>query len=285
MQARIRGKLKADNTGISSTNPIAIGDKIRFEAEDEHTAMITEVLPRENYIIRQSPHNRNQRHIIAANIDLMVVIATLISPRTTQGFIDRLLITAEAYHIPAAVIINKTDLLKPKHQEQLEDWIAMYGAAGYPVYAVSIRHPEDVNRIRRMLSSKTTLFTGHSGSGKSTWINLLIPGANVRTNNISESSGKGLHTTTFATMYDLPPEGCIMDTPGMKEFGIMDIEKEELAHYFPEIREKMHACRFNNCLHINEPGCAVKEALADGSIHINRYISYCTLLESIETKW
>lgn len=284
--ARIKGKLKIDEE-ISSTNPVAVGDKVIFDIEDEQeaTAIISEVSDRYNYIVRVSPHNKNQKHIVAANLDLALVIVTITSPRTSQGFIDRFLVTAEAYHIPAVIVINKTDLLKEKHLEQLDQWCDMYRTAGYEVYPITTLEPQTVATLQDRLRDNVTLFSGHSGVGKSTIINQLIPDLQQKTNIVSGWSGKGQHTTTFAEMFDLPGGGQIIDTPGVKEFGIIDLEKELLSHYFPEMRTVLNNCRFNNCLHINEPGCAVKDGVANGTISVDRYISYMSILEGIEKKW
>jgi len=284
--ARVKGKLKIDEE-ISSTNPIAVGDKVVFDTENDEagTGIIKDILPRENYIVRVSPHNKHQKHIVAANLDIALVMATIAEPRTSQGFIDRFLITAEAYHIPAIIVINKIDLLKPKHREQLEQWTEMYEGAGYEVYPIIALQPETITTLQEKLRGKTTLFSGHSGVGKSTLINRLIPGKELRTQEVSGWSGKGQHTTTFAEMFDLPDGGSIIDTPGVKEFGLIDFEKEELGQYFPEIRRAMQHCRFNNCLHINEPGCAVKDALEAGTVTVDRYVSYMTIMDTIEKKW
>lgn len=284
--ARIKGKLKIDEE-ISSTNPIAVGDSVLYEEEnnDDAHCIIYSIKKRHNYIIRVSPHNKNQKHIVAANLDLALIIATISEPRTSQGFIDRFLITAEAYHIPCIIVINKTDLLKPKHLIQLKHWQEMYEKAGYPVFAISALDAASMTSLKEQLKDRTTLFSGHSGVGKSTLINNLIPDAALKTSAVSEWSGKGLHTTTFAEMFDLSFGGRIIDTPGVKEFGLVDIEKEELAHYFPEMRAVMNECQFNNCLHINEPGCAVKKGVNEGSIEADRYISYVTILDTIEKKW
>jgi ribosome biogenesis GTPase / thiamine phosphate phosphatase len=284
--ARIKGKLKIDDE-ISSTNPIAVGDTALFDIEDEaeNTAVISGVADRHNYIVRVSPHNKNQKHIVAANLDLALVIVTITSPRTSQGFIDRFLVTAEAYHIPAAIVINKTDLLKEQHEDQLQHWCDMYRNAGYEVYTLTTLEPAGVATLQARLRDNVTLFSGHSGVGKSTIINQLIPDLRQKTNIVSGWSGKGQHTTTFAEMFDLPGGGQIIDTPGVKEFGLIDLEKELLSHYFPEMRKVLGDCRFNNCLHMNEPGCAVKEGVANGTISEDRYISYLGILEGIEKKW
>jgi ribosome biogenesis GTPase len=284
--ARIKGKMKIDDD-ISSTNPIAVGDHVIFEEEDaeNHIGIIKAIEDRNNYIVRVSPHNKNQKHIVAANMDAALVMATIAEPRTSLGFIDRFLITAEAYHIPAIIVINKIDLLKEKHRLQLQHWTEIYEGAGYEVYPVVALQHDTIQKLEERLKNKTTLFSGHSGVGKSTLINQLIPEINLRTQEVSGWSGKGQHTTTFAEMFDLPDGGNIIDTPGVKEFGLIDFEREELSQYFPEMRAVMKDCKFNNCLHINEPGCAVKQGVADGIISEDRYVNYVTILDTIEKKW
>jgi ribosome biogenesis GTPase len=284
--ARIKGKLKIDGE-ISSTNPIAVGDRVAFDMEDESQmhGMIKQVLPRDNYIVRLSPHNANLKHIVASNIDLALLVATIAEPRTSLGFIDRFMITAEAYGVPAILVVNKIDILEPKHMEQLEHWKQMYEGAGYQVLPLIALQPETLEVLKEVIRNKTTLFSGHSGVGKSTLINQLIPGKDLRTGEVSGWSGKGQHTTTFAEMLDLPEVGRIIDTPGVKEFGLIDVQREELSQYFPEMKALMNQCKFNNCLHINEPGCAVKEAVFNGTITEDRYVSYVGILESIEKKW
>jgi ribosome biogenesis GTPase / thiamine phosphate phosphatase len=284
--ARIKGKLKID-VEISSTNPVAVGDSVLFEPEDESikVAMISEVMPRNNYMVRVSPHNPMQKHIIASNIDLALLVASIADPRTSTGFIDRFLVTAEAYHIPAVLVVNKMDILKPKHRDTLAEWVDIYTKAGYEVYPISATDKTTLIALIARIQNKVSLFSGHSGVGKSTLINQLLPGLGAKTNVVSGWSGKGQHTTTFAEMFDLPGGGRIIDTPGVKEFGLIDIERELLSHYFPEMRELLKQCKFNNCQHINEPGCAVKQAVRDKTISEDRYVSYVSILESIEKKW
>jgi ribosome biogenesis GTPase / thiamine phosphate phosphatase len=284
--ARIKGKLKIDEE-ISSTNPVAVGDKVYFEVEDDalKNGIISDIASRNNYMVRVSPHNPTQKHIIAANIDLALLVASIAEPRTATGFVDRFLVTAEAYHIPAIVVVNKIDALKPKHQAILDQWKDIYSSAGYELYPVVATDRSTLSTLEERLAGKVTLFSGHSGVGKSTLINQLIPGLGVRTNVISGWSGKGQHTTTFAEMFNLPGGGAIIDTPGVKEFGLIDMDRETLSHYFPEMRKVLNGCKFNNCQHMNEPGCAVKQAVADGLIAEDRYVNYVSILESIEKKW
>jgi ribosome biogenesis GTPase / thiamine phosphate phosphatase len=282
--ARIKGVLKLD--GITSTNPVAVGDEVEIEEQNdiEKTAMITGIVPRRNYINRQSPSHKMHHHIVASNLDQSVLFATLKEPKTSSGFIDRFLVTSEAYHIPAIVVFNKTDVYKEKELQRLQEWTAMYEAIGYKVIATSLKENIGVDIVRDVLKDKTTLISGHSGVGKSTFINTLFPQMNLRTQDVSEWSGKGLHTTTFAEMFDLPFGGKLIDTPGIRELGLVDISKQELSHYFPEMRALMQECQFNNCMHFNEPGCAIKEAVAAGIIAEARYVSYYNISETINEK-
>lgn len=284
VQARIKGKLKIDD--ITSTNPVAVGDVVDIEPsmDAENTFNITGIQDRKNYVNRRSPSNRRLHHIIAANLDQSVLVATLREPRTSQGFVDRFLVTCEAYHVPALVVLNKVDLYRTKEQETAGAWIEMYEQIGYPVLLTSSAERTGLGDLQARLQDKTTLFSGHSGVGKSSLINAMMPDLALRTKEVSGWSGKGLHTTTFAEMFDLPFGGRIIDTPGMREFGIVDISRQELSHYFPEMRDRLHDCQFNNCLHTDEPGCAVKAAVESGEIALERYLSYGTILESIEAE-
>jgi ribosome biogenesis GTPase len=283
LNARIKGKFKID--GITSTNPIAVGDIVEVESEEgEESIVINEIYERRNYINRVSPHNRNQHHIVAANLDQSLLFATLKSPKTSFGFIDRFLVTCEAYHIPAIIVFNKSDLLGKKEKAQLELARSIYEPIGYKVLLVSIELKEGVDEVTRLLKDKITLVSGHSGVGKSSFINYIFPGMTLKVQDVSGWSGKGLHTTTFAEMFDLPGGGKIIDTPGIREMGLVGISKEELSHYFPEMREALNNCQFNNCMHIEEPGCAVKQAVNDGTIHYERYASYLNILDTIIDK-
>lgn len=283
--ARMKGIFKIDE--ITSTNPVAVGDKVEIDIEDKTagTAIITAILPRANYINRQSPRVKHQHHIIAANLDQSLLVATLKEPRTSQGFIDRFLVASEMYHVPSAIVFNKADLYKKKEQEKFEQWKEMYEAIGYRVLLTSTKERMGIEDLVEALQGKITLLSGHSGVGKSSLLNVILPELQLKTQGVSGWSGKGMHTTTFAEMFDLPGNsGAIIDTPGMREFGLVDITRQELSHYFPEMRNRLNGCQFNNCLHVNEPGCAVKEAVISGEIHEDRYISYGSILESIEER-
>ncbi len=283
-KARLKGKFKIE--GITSTNPIAVGDEVAFDMEDEleNRVMITDLFPRRNYVNRISPANRRMHHIIASNLDQSLLVATLKDPRTSVGFIDRFLVTCEAFHIPAIVLFNKADIYGEQEMELFENRKAMYEGVGYKVLLTSVRTKEGIDLLRDVLHDRMTLISGHSGVGKSTLINEILENENIRTSEVSDWSGKGMHTTTFAEMYDLPKGGRLIDTPGMREFAIADISKQELSHYFPEMRAVMNDCQFNDCMHINEPGCAVKNAVIKGEIHEERYVSYLTILDSIQEK-
>ena len=284
--ARIKGIFKID--GITSTNPIAVGDWVNIEVEaggEEGGMMITGIDERNNYINRQSPANKYQHHIIASNLDQSLLLATLKDPKTSQGFIDRFLVAGEAYHIPSVIIFNKSDLYRKKEMDLFEERKEMYESVGYKVILMSLANKTGLEGVEEILRNKTSLLSGHSGVGKSSFINFIVPGMGLKTQDVSGWSGKGIHTTTFAEMYDLPLlHAHIIDTPGIREFGLVDIPKQELSHYFPEMRSRLMDCQFNNCLHVNEPGCAIKKALQEGKLSFNRYVSYCMMLESIEEK-
>ena len=280
--ARMKGIFKIDN--ITSTNPVAVGDEVEAEVENEaeNTAMITEIHERRNYINRQSPRIKYQHHIVASNLDQSLLVATLKEPRTSQGFIDRFLVASEMFHVKAIIAFNKSDLFKKKDQEKFEEMKEMYEAVGYKVFLTSTKENTGIEELKEELKDKTTLISGHSGVGKSSLLNVIFPDIHLKTREISGWSGKGQHTTTFAEMFDLSFGGRIIDTPGMREFGLVDISKQEVSHYFPEMRIRLNDCQFNNCLHVNEPGCAIKEAVVNGEISEDRYVSYVNIMESIE---
>jgi ribosome biogenesis GTPase len=223
-----------------------------------------------------------QHHIVAANIDQSLLVVTLKEPRTSQGFIDRWLVTCEAYHVPAILLFNKVDLYKKKEEEKFAEWQEMYSAVGYPLIRMSVRTGEGLDAIQQLLQDRISLLSGHSGVGKSSFLNALFPFMNLKTQEVSGWSGKGIHTTTFAEMFDLPAGGRIIDTPGMREFGLVDISRPELSGYFPEMRVYAGKCQFNNCLHMEEPGCEIKKAVQENRISMERYLSYCHILDSIE---
>jgi ribosome biogenesis GTPase / thiamine phosphate phosphatase len=283
IKCRIKGKFRT--LDIKTTNPVAVGDRVTIELEpDQDTGLITELEPRKNYIIRKSVNLSKQAQIIAANLDQAFLIVTLASPRTSMGFIDRFLVTAEAYDIPAKLIFNKLDLFSAEGLDILNDYQSIYEQAGYPCYSVSALKALNLDQLRELLKDKVTLVSGHSGVGKSTLINALLPGHELKTGEISDWSDKGKHTTTFAEMFKLPFGGYLIDTPGIRELGVFDIEKQELGRLFPEIRKLMDDCRFNNCRHINEPGCAVIKALEEDKLEPSRYDSYLSIYNNNETR-
>ena len=280
--ARIKGVLKIE--GITSTNPIAVGDEVEMEMENEleDTATISEILDRRNYVARVSPHNKHHHHIVASNLDQSILFATLKDPKTSQGFIDRFLVACEMYHVPAIIVFNKADIYKKKENEKFELLKSIYETVGYKVVLASVIQHQGVEEVKELLKNKTTLLSGHSGVGKSTLINNIFPELDLKILEVSGWSGKGMHSTTFAEMFDLPFGGRIIDTPGIRELGLVDLKKEELSGYFPEMRKLVNDCQFNNCKHYNEPGCAVKAAVNAGTISEERYISYLTIMETME---
>lgn len=282
--ARIKGVLKI--SGLTSTNPIAVGDVVDMELENEleSTSTITDIHDRKNYIARVSPHNKNQHHIIASNLDQSFLFATIKDPKTSQGFIDRFLVSCESFHVPAIIVFNKADVYRKKEMDKFEELKSMYEKIGYKVLLASVVNNQGVDEVKKLLHKKTTLLSGHSGVGKSSLINIIFPALNLRTKEVSDWSGKGMHTTTFAEMFDVPFGGKVIDTPGLREFGLVDIKKQELSHYFPEMRMRLNDCQFNNCMHTNEPDCAIKDAVNRGEIHVDRYVSYMTILNTIQDK-
>lgn len=281
INARLKGKLKLK--GITSTNPIAVGDIVEVDAEAlEGNLVISKIYERRNYINRVSPHNKNKHHIVASNLDQSLLFATLKDPKTSFGFIDRFLVTSEAYKVPAIIVFNKADLFTEKEMLKFDLAKKNYEAIGYKIMLMSIEKNEGTQAVKDLLKNKITLLSGHSGVGKSTFINFVLPALDLKTLEVSNWSGKGMHTTTFAQMYDLPFGGTIIDTPGIREMGIVDVPKNELAQYFPEMRAIMNDCKFNNCQHFNEPGCAVKVALNNAIISEERYLSYLSIKDSIE---
>jgi len=254
------------------------------EKQLENTATIAAIEDRRNYIARISPHSKHQHHIIASNLDQSILFATIKDPKTSQGFIDRFLVSCEAFHVPAIIVFNKADVYRKKEMEKFDEFKGMYEAIGYPVLLASVVDNQGIEEVKELLKNKTTLLSGHSGVGKSSLINAIFPELKLRTKEVSDWSGKGMHTTTFAEMFDLPLGGKVIDTPGLREFGLVDITKQELSHYFPEMRQRLNDCQFNNCMHTNEPECAVKKAVNTGEIHVDRYVSYMTILDTMEDK-
>ncbi|WP_026951839.1 ribosome small subunit-dependent GTPase A [Algoriphagus mannitolivorans] len=279
VSARLKGKFKQED--LKLTNPIAVGDWVEFEKESgQETAVIGEILPRENYVIRKSTRKQHFSHIIASNLDQAILVITMKKPRTSLGFIDRFLVSTESFRIPAILVVNKMDLLEGEDEEEwLQDIHEIYEPLGYPVLEVSAIKDEALKeRFLPWIQEKSSLIAGHSGVGKSTLLNVLVPDAAQVTQEISDYSAKGVHTTTFAEMFFLPEGGDLIDTPGIKEFGILDIDDSELSHYFPEMRQFLGQCKYNNCTHTNEPGCMVIQKMEQGYIHPYRYKSYVNIL-------
>ena len=279
ISARLKGKFK--QAELKLTNPIAVGDWVELDREvGQDTAVIRDILPRENYVIRKSTRKQHFSHIIASNVDQAILVITMKKPRTSLGFIDRFLVSTESFRIPALLVVNKMDQLEGEDEEDwLQDIHEIYEPLGYPVLEVSALKDQDLKaKMIPYLQGKSSLISGHSGVGKSTLLNALIPEAKQETKDISDYSAKGVHTTTFAELFFLPEGGDLIDTPGIKEFGILDIEEEELSHYFPEMRQYLGQCKYNNCTHINEPGCVVRVKLEEGYIHPYRYQSYVNIL-------
>lgn len=283
ISCNIRGKLRIQ--GIKSTNPVAVGDMVEYDVfENSETGVIKNVLDRRNYIIRKSTNLSKQTHIIAANIDQAILMVTIAHPETYTIFIDRFLITAEAYEIPAKLIFNKTDLYNEKQTEYLNELIRIYRNAGYECIAISVKDKTNIEIISQLLKNKTSLIAGNSGVGKSSLINLIDSNLKLKTSEISDYHKSGKHTTTFAEMYELSNGGYIIDTPGIRGFGLHDVKNEELFHFFPEIFKISKGCKYYNCTHHHEPGCAVINAVEDGKISLLRYENYLSILFDDESK-
>jgi len=279
VNCRIRGKFKLD--GLKTTNPVAVGDIVDVdETEDnEGNRVITGIHERQNYIVRKSTNLSKQMQILAANIDRAYLLVTIHSPVTHLAFIDRFLVSAESFRIPVTILINKADLLSEEDNEYADALIHLYESIGYPCFKISAENNQNIGFLKEEINGKQVMISGHSGVGKSTLVNAIDPNLNLKTGEISKAHAQGQHTTTFAEMHHLASGGYIIDTPGIRAFGIVDLEKEHIAHYFPEMRELLGECRFHNCKHLNEPQCAVKEAVENGSISESRYQTYLQLME------
>lgn len=280
---RLRGKFKMK--GMKVNNPIAVGDWVTIEEEvqGDHSAVITEIIPRDNYIIRQSTRKTAFSHIIAANIDQALLLATVTFPKTSLGFIDRFLVSAESFRIPSLVVFNKKDILEDAGIAYCHEIMKMYQDLGYSSLLISVLEDDGLEALRAILKDKTTLIAGHSGVGKSTLLNALVSGLDLKTGDVSTYANKGTHTTTFAQMFEIDETSKLIDTPGIKELGLVDMDPSEISHYFPEMRAYLGECKFNNCLHTNEPGCQVQTAFDEGKIEASRYHSYLSILEDYDS--
>ncbi len=276
ISCRVKGRLRVK--GIRSTNPVAVGDFVDFEEEGEN-GVITGIHDRKNYIVRKSVNLSKESHIIASNLDLAIIVMTMKDPTTFPTFIDRFCVAAEAYHIPIAVVLNKCDLLDDEERQIAKDFLSVYGDLGYQTFVVSALTGEGIEELIEEISDKTVLLSGHSGVGKSKLVKMIDPELDVKVGDISDYHKLGKHTTTFPQMHKLSQGGYLVDTPGIRGFGLIHFEKEELAGYFPEMRKLLPECKFYNCIHLNEPGCAVKAALETGEVAETRYKSYLNMLE------
>ena len=277
IKSRIKGKFRTK--GLRTTNPLAVGDYVHLIKNDIGEYIVDEIQERKNYIIRKSVNLSKEAHIIASNIDLAVLLVTISNPATATGFIDRFTVTAEAYHIPLHIVFNKIDLYDDRNKKTLHEWESTYSKANYNNLCISAKTGEGLNKLSALIADKTTLIAGNSGAGKSTLINQIIPNLALKTGNISTTHMTGKHTTTFAEMFDVNESTRIIDTPGIKGFGLVDFKKEELGMYFPEMMALLDQCKFHNCKHINEPGCEVLNQLKQGNLSISRYQSYLSMYQ------
>lgn len=283
-QCRTRGKLRL--AGSTSTNPIAVGDNVEMEKEPglQNQALITKIIPRENFVIRKASRKTQESQIIAANVDAAVLMVTLFQPKTSTGFINRFTVSTESFRIPTLLVFNKIDLHDDHDRQEQKKLIELYTKAGFTCFEISAKEKRGLEPLVKELEGKVSLISGHSGSGKSTLLNAILPETSIKTSDISSFSGKGVHTTTFAEMFELNPSTFLIDTPGIREFGLADIEDFELADYFPEMRVRRTNCKFNNCTHDHEPNCAIRDAVEKGEIAQSRYDSYLRMLRKEDTR-
>ncbi|MDQ1088410.1 MULTISPECIES: ribosome small subunit-dependent GTPase A [unclassified Siphonobacter] len=283
-QARLKGKFKLK--GLKTSNPLAVGDRVRMdiENENENTAIINEIEDRDNYIARASVHKTSQAHLLAANVDQAVLIVTLDFPRTSLGFIDRFLVSAESFRIPVLIVFNKQDIFDEEGRDQHQPIMDMYANLGYGTLRTSALTGEGIEELKALLKDKVSLISGHSGVGKSTLVNTIAPDLDLRTSEVSTFANKGVHTTTFAEMFELESGTYLIDTPGIKELGLIDMAPSEISHYFPEMRELLNECKYHNCLHVNEPACAVRDAVEAETIALSRYHSYLGMLQGDDNR-
>ena len=284
LDCRVRGKLKLSK--LNTTNPVAVGDIVMVTLDEQHegTGIIGNILPRTNFVIRKSVHKTEHGHLLAANIDQAVMMATLNHPKTSFGFIDRFIVSTDAYRIPSVLLINKSDLHKSEDEEVVEEVKAIYGDIGVKTYSISVKKGVGLEIFGELLKTKTTLFAGHSGTGKSTLMNKLHADIDQQVGEVSSFANKGIHTTTFAEMFEIDHDTRVIDTPGIKELGLIDIGDHELSDYFPEMRALLGMCKFNNCSHTHEPNCAIIDAVENGDIAFSRYKSYLSMLENVDTR-
>jgi ribosome biogenesis GTPase len=286
IKCRLKGVFRLDEVKEKDSNPVAVGDKVVIEQGDgDDTWVIDHIEDRENYIVRSSPKHKGARQVIAANLDQVLLLVTMAEPRTSTGFIDRFLLTAEAYHIPTIIIFNKQDMISAKAKKKQDHVAGIYENIGYKTYFISALSQEHIELIKSITKDKTSLLAGHSGVGKSTLVNALQPALKLRTETVSRIKGKGKHTTTFVEMLFLDYGARVIDMPGIREFGIRDFRPEEISHYFIEMRQVLNHCKFNNCTHENEPGCAVRKAYEEGKISEERYVSYLTILQDYKENY